>query len=66
MANDEARFEVLLARCTAFGKDQLLSIRHHTMLPEVLASLEHIDGMIYASDIEHALFDAVRNKKSRE
>jgi hypothetical protein len=66
MANEEARFETLLARCTAFGKDQLRSIRDHAMLPEVLASLERIDGMIYASDVEHALFDAVKNKTSRQ
>lgn len=65
MSNEEARYAALLARCTSFGKDQLRSIRDDAMLSEVMAKLEDIDGMIYASDIEHALFDAVKKKRDQ-
>jgi hypothetical protein len=66
MPNEDPRYAVLLARCTSFGKDQLRSIRDDAMLSEVMARLELIDGMIYASDIEHALFDAAKKKRGQE
>lgn len=52
MAPSEDRFRMLEARCSPFAAELLHQLRTHPKFPELMQSLEEIEGMIFRGDIE--------------
>ena len=64
LSNDEVRFAALVGRCSDYAKEQLVSLRNHRLMSDVMDYLEGIPGTLYASDVEKAVYEVVRRSQA--
>jgi hypothetical protein len=64
LSNDEVRFAALVGRCSDYAKEQLMSLRNHPLMSNVMDHLEGIPGRLYASDVEKAVYEVVKRSQA--
>lgn len=66
MDTGDTRYAALLARCTAFAREHFGHLKDHNLLSEVMTKLEAIPGQLYATDIQQAFYEAVKERADEE